>query len=143
MADDPKLKVVSPAATDNSTDEAPMQIPKPGKSKLDLCKSTRGGADMLRLAAVRLCDAGIVPIMLVHDGILFEETDPGKLGHAIEIMRSAGRDVCNGLEIGVDLDQKLEGGARYRDKRQMAQKMWNTIMNTLQKIGALPRKDVA
>jgi hypothetical protein len=40
MVDDPKLKVVFAAATDNSTDEAPMQIPKPSKSKLDLCKST-------------------------------------------------------------------------------------------------------
>ena len=54
-----------------------------------------------------------------------------------------GRDVCNGLEIGVDIDQKLDGGARYRDKRPMAQKMWATIMNTLQTIGALPRREVA
>ena len=102
-----------------------------------------GGATMLQTATVRLCDAGIVPIMLVHDGILFEESDAGKLDHAIEIMRSAGRDVCRGLEIGVDIDQWLEGGARYRDKRPMAIKMWGTIMNTLQAIGALPQKDVA
>ena len=40
------------------------------------------------LAAVRLCDAGIVPIMLVHDGILFEETDREKIEHAKEIMRA-------------------------------------------------------
>ena len=78
------------------------------------------------VGAVRLCDAGIVPIMLIHDGILFEETDREKLDHAIEIMRGAGRDICRGLEIGVDIDQKLEGGARYRDKREMAQKMWAT-----------------
>jgi hypothetical protein len=102
-----------------------------------------GGAEMLRLATMRLCDAGIVPIMLIHDGILFEESDPEKLDHAIEIMRSAGRDVCRGLEIGVDIDQRLEGGARYRDKRPMAVKMWDTIMGTLQAIGALRRKDVA
>jgi hypothetical protein len=31
-----------------------------------------GGAEMLRVAAVRLCDAGIVPCMLIHDGILLE-----------------------------------------------------------------------
>jgi hypothetical protein len=31
-----------------------------------------GGAEMLRLAANRLCDAGLVPSMLVHDGILLE-----------------------------------------------------------------------
>ena len=46
------------------------------------------GAEMLREATVRLCDAGIVPIMLVHDGILFEETDPRKIEQATEIMRA-------------------------------------------------------
>ena len=61
----------------------------------------------------------------------------------MEIMRQAGREVCNGLEIGVDIDQKLVGGARYRDKRPMAQKMWATIMNTLQTIGVLPQREVA
>jgi DNA polymerase I-like protein with 3'-5' exonuclease and polymerase domains len=100
-----------------------------------------GGAEMLRLATVRLCEAGIVPVMLIHDGILFEETDPEKIEFAIEIMLNAGRDVCDGLvEIGVDIDQRLEHGARYRDKRPMAQKMWATIMGTLQAIGALPRR---
>jgi hypothetical protein len=106
------------------------------------CQS--GGAEMLRLAAMRLCDAGIVPIMLIHDGILFEETDRDKIDHAIEIMRGARRDVCGRLvEIGVDVDQLLEGGARYQDKRPVAQKMWSTIMTTLETIGALRRKDVA
>jgi hypothetical protein len=103
-----------------------------------------GGAEMLRLATGRLCEAGIVPIMLIHDGILFEETDPEKVELAIEIMRGAGRDVCDGLiEIGVDIDQRLEHGARYHDKRPMAQKMWATIMNTLHTIGVLPRREVA
>jgi DNA polymerase-1 len=100
-----------------------------------------GGVAMLRRAVIRLCEADIVPIMLIHDGILFEETDPEKLEHAMEIMRAAGRETCNGLEIGVDIDQKLIGGARYRDKRPMAQKMWATIMNVLKEIGAL--SDVA
>jgi hypothetical protein len=102
-----------------------------------------GGAEMLRLATLRLCEADIVPIMLIHDGILFEETDPEKVELAIEIMRGAGRDVCDGFEIGVDIDQRLEHGTRYRDKRPMAQKMWATIMNTLQTIGVLPRREVA
>jgi hypothetical protein len=102
-----------------------------------------GGAEMLRLATMRLCEAGIVPIMLVHDGILFEETEHEKIEHAIEIMRSAGCDTCDGLEIGVDVDQMLENGARYRDKRPMAQQMWATIMHALEAIGALPKKDVA
>jgi len=96
-----------------------------------------GGAAMLRRAVLRLCEADIVPIMLIHDGILFEEANPEKLEHAMEIMRQAAREVCNGLEIGVDIDQKLIGGARYRDKRPMAQRMWATIMNVLKEMGAL------
>ena len=102
-----------------------------------------GGAEMLRLATMRLCEAGIVPIMLIHDGILFEETDSEKIAEAAEIMRAAGRAVCEGFEIGVDLDQRLEHGARYRDKRPMAQKMWATIMDILRVIGALSQRDLA
>jgi hypothetical protein len=97
-----------------------------------------GGAEMLRLAANRLCDADLVPSMLVHDGILFELENEGQVQHAIEIMRAAGTEVCGGLEIGVDVDQKLMGGARYRDKRPVAKKMWATVTGVLQEIGALP-----
>jgi hypothetical protein len=96
-----------------------------------------GGADMLRLAAWRLCEAGIVPIMLVHDGILLEETNAEKIEHAREIMLAAGRDVCSGFEIGVDIDQMLVGGARYADKRPVAKKMWVSIMDVLQAVGAM------
>ena len=99
-----------------------------------------GGAEMLRLAAWRLCEAGIVPCMLIHDGILFEMTDREQIEHAKEIMRAAGREVCDGLEVGVDTDQLLVGGARYTDKRPMAQKMWATIMSVLIAIGALPKR---
>jgi DNA polymerase I-like protein with 3'-5' exonuclease and polymerase domains len=99
-----------------------------------------GGADMLRLAAVRLCEAGIVPSMLIHDGILFEAENRERIEHAAEIMRAAGRETCDGLEIGVDVDQLLENGARYRDKRPVAVKMWETIMRVLREIGALPAK---
>ena len=76
--------------------------------------------------------------MLVHDGILFELDTDEQVQHAIEIMQKAGTEVCRGLEIGVDEDQKLIGGARYRDKRDVAKKIWATIMNTLVEIGALP-----
>jgi hypothetical protein len=102
-----------------------------------------GGAEMLRLATMRLCDAGIVPIMLIHDGILFEESDPEKIEHAKEIMMGAGRDCCDGLVIGVDTDQMLRGGARYRDKRPVAREMWEAIMDVLRAIGALPGEDAA
>jgi DNA polymerase I len=101
-----------------------------------------GGAEMLRLATVRLCEAGIVPIMLIHDGILFEETDLEKIEHAKEIMRKIGRDVCDGLEIGVDVDQLLQNSARYHDKRPVAQKMWQAIMDVLREIG-VPAEDLA
>jgi hypothetical protein len=105
------------------------------------CQS--GGAEMLRLAAMRLCGAGLVPSMLVHDGILLEVDNKEQIAQAIEIMRGAGRDVCDGLEVGVDIDQLLENGARYVDKRPMAQKMWATIMRTVENIGAIPKRKAA
>jgi hypothetical protein len=111
----------------------------PNQRTLGNFKMQGGGAEMLRWATVQLCEAGIVPCMLIHDGILLEETDREKIEHAREIMLKAGRDVCNGFEIGVDVDQMLVGGARYRDKRPMAQKMWDTIMSVLEAVGALPR----
>jgi hypothetical protein len=102
------------------------------------------GAEMLREGTVRLCDAGIVPIMLVHDGILFEETDPRTIEEAIEIMRAVGYEICDGINIGVDLDWcTLKGGSRYRDKRPVAQKMWATVMEVLVSIGAMPLKDAS
>jgi DNA polymerase I len=112
----------------------------PNKRTLFNFPMQSGGAEMLRLAAWRLCEAGIVPIMLIHDGILFEETDPEKIEHATEIMLQAGRDVCDGLEIGVDVDQRLPGGSRYHDKRPMARKMWNTIMGALDAVGAIRKR---
>jgi DNA polymerase I len=102
-----------------------------------------GGAEMLRLAAWRLCEAGIVPIMLVHDAILLEETSLERIALAKEIMLQAGRDVCDGFEIGVSEDQLLIGGARYHDKRPMARKMWATIMNALRAVGAIPGRQAA
>jgi hypothetical protein len=117
----------------------PLRIStSPNKRTLYNFPMQSNGAEMLRLAAWRLCEAGIVPVMLIHDGILFEVMDREQVEHAKEIMRAAGRDVCDGLEIGVDTDQDLHNGARYRDKRPMAKKMWETMMRTLQKIGALP-----
>ena len=97
---------------------------------------------MLRLAANRLCDAGLVPSMLVHDGILLELDNEEQVEHAKEIMRIAGTEVCDGLEIGVDEDQKLIGGARYRDKRPIAQHMWAVVMGVLHELGAIPEAAV-
>jgi DNA polymerase I len=114
----------------------PLRIAhSPNKRTLFNFPMQSGGAEMLRLAAVRLCEAGIVPIMLIHDGILFEEADPEKIAHAKEIMLQAGREVCAGFEIGVDEDQRLAGGERYRDKREVALKMWKTITDALDAVG--------
>jgi DNA polymerase I len=93
------------------------------------------GAEMLRLAAWRLCEAGIVPNMLIHDGILIEVRNQEQIAQAIDIMKAAGRHVCDGFEIGVDVDQQLEHGARYQDKRPVAQRMWRAIMDVLREIG--------
>jgi len=96
-----------------------------------------GGSEMLRLGTNMLCEADLVPIMLVHDGILLELDNEEQVEHAKEIMQNAGAKVCGGLMIGVDEDQKLIDGKRYRDKRPMAIKMWNVVMNVLRELGAL------
>ena len=96
---------------------------------------------MLREATVRLVDAGIVPVMLIHDGILFQETDPRRIEEAQEIMLAAGRETCNGINVGVDLDwSTMKSGQRYQDKRPMAKKMWAVIMDVLAAIGVPLRK---
>jgi DNA polymerase-1 len=100
------------------------------------------GAEMLRLAAWRLCEVGLVPCMLVHDGILFELDNTEQIEQAKEIMRWAGREVCNGFEIDVDQDQTLIGGARYHDKRPKSIEMWAAIMDTLESIGAISKGSV-
>jgi hypothetical protein len=97
------------------------------------------GAEMLRLSVLDLIAAGLDPSMLIHDGILFEFDDLEQIAAAREIMEKAGPLVC-GFKIDADVDQKLIGGARYHDKREVAQKMWATMMRTLEKIGALPKR---
>ena len=92
----------------------------PNKRTLYNFPMQSGGAEMLRLAANRLREADLTPIMLVHDGILFELDSEEQVRHAAEIMRAAGAEICDGLAIGVDADQKLVNGARYQDKRPLA-----------------------
>jgi DNA polymerase-1 len=109
----------------------------PNKKTLTNFPMQGNGAEMLRLAAMRLCDAGIVPCMLVHDAVLIEADNEEQIAHAVEIMKGAGRDVCDGFEIGVDVE-RMEQGKRYRDKRPVAIRMWEVMMRTLQEIGVLP-----
>jgi hypothetical protein len=121
----------------------PLRIStSPNKRTLYNFPTQANGAEMLRLAGWRLCEAGIVPSMLVHDAILLEVRSEEQIAHAAEIMRQVGRAVCDGFEIGADVDQVLRNGARYRDKRAVAKEMWATIMDVLAAIGAL-KKEVA
>jgi hypothetical protein len=115
----------------------------PNKRTLYNFPMQSGGAEMLRLAAQQLCEVGIVPCMLIHDGILLEAQNEEQITQAIEVMRWAGRQVCNGLEIGVDVDHRLERGARYQDKRSMAKRMWGTIMHALKAAKAVPERGAA
>ena len=79
--------------------------------------------------------------MLIHDGILCEVKSREEIKIIEAVMRESGRLVCNGLEVGVDIDQLLENGARYRDKR--GKKMWDTVMDALRSAGAISEGDVA
>jgi DNA polymerase I len=91
------------------------------------------GAECLRPATTQLCDAALVPSMLVHDAVLLELHDREQVIAAKEIMLAAGRTIC-GVEIRVDGDTTPI--RRYRDKR--GTEMWDTIMFTLQEAGAIP-----
>ena len=99
------------------------------------------GAEMLRLAAMRMCEVGIVPSMLVHDAVLLEADSEEQIAHAVEIMERAGSDVCNGFKIGVDIERMKSG--RFRDKRPAAEKIWATIIRALQDVGALRLGEIA
>lgn len=135
-----RLAVVDAALNARRTESSygwPLRIShSPNQRSLLNFPMQSDGAEMLREATVRLCDAGIVPIMLVHDGILFDEDDPRKIEEAREIMRGVGREICDGIDVGVDLDwSTLKSGQRYCDKRPMAMKMWADIINILRSIG--------
>jgi hypothetical protein len=93
------------------------------------------GAAMLQVATVRLVRAGIVPVMLVHDGILLEiDEDHAQEQEAlaIEIMQAASRDVLGGFQVDADVDQRVLAGQRYVDKRPVSKRMWQTIVDTLE-----------
>ena len=88
----------------------------PNKRTLYNFPMQSGGAEMLRLAANRLCDADLVPIMLVHDGILFELDNEG-----------AGR-----ARHGDHADRRRRGVRRPRDRRRRR--------SEADRRGALPRQ---
>jgi DNA polymerase I len=112
----------------------------PNKRTLYNFPMQSGGASMLRLAATRLCEADLVPNMLVHDGILIEVQDEEHVAQVAEIMRAAGAEVCHGFQVDADVDfDSRKKGQRFIDKRDVAKAMWAVIMDVLREIGALPK----
>jgi DNA polymerase I len=112
----------------------------PNKRTLYNFPMQSGGSSMLRLAATRLCEAGLVPNMLVHDGILIEVRTDEQVDQVVEIMRAAGTEVCHGFEVGADIDfDSRKKGQRFIDKRDVAKAMWKVVMDVLREIGALPK----
>jgi DNA polymerase-1 len=126
---------------ESELDGWPLHIStSPNKRTLFNFPMQSGGAEMLRLAANRLCDAGLIPSMLVHDGILLELRGSEQVEQATEIMRVAGTEACGGLEIGADIDfDQRTSGRRFRDKRDVAKAMWTTVMGVLQDLGAVAK----
>ena len=122
----------------------PMFITEsPNRNTLFNFPMQSGGAVMTRLAAVRLCEAGLVPSMLIHDGILLELSNEEQVEEAKAIMAAAGAEVCDGFEIGVGEEQRLTGGARFCDKRPVAQALWGTMMSVLEDVGAIKKGAMA
>jgi hypothetical protein len=125
-----------------SDDGWPLLITEsPNRNTLYNFPMQANGAVMLRQATVRLCEAGLVPSMLVHDGILFELDNMVQVEQAKAIMAAAGIEVCGGFEIGVGVEQLRERGERFRDKR--GKDMWKTIIDVLKRVGAIEKDDAA
>src|SRR5258708_9702884 len=89
----------------------PLRISaSPNKRTLYNFPMQSNGAEMLRLAAWRLCEAGIVPCMLIHDGLLIEARNMDQVQRAKDIMRTAGREVSTGLDSAATIDQLFHRG---------------------------------
>ncbi len=94
------------------------------------------GAEMLRLAACFVVEAGIEVLALVHDAILISASSD-EIDHAIdvtrEMMRKASLIVLDGFEVRTD-DKKdikiIHWPDRYMDEKRGAE-MWATVMNLI------------
>ena len=61
----------------------PLRIStSPNKRTLYNFPMQSNGAEMLRLAAWRMCESGIIPCMLIHDGLLIEARNMEQVEHA-------------------------------------------------------------
>jgi hypothetical protein len=95
------------------------------------------GAEMMRIAAILMTEAGIRVCAPVHDAFLIEapldELDT-TTEHAKSLMREASRITLGGFELGSDA-KVIRYPERYSDKRGVA--MWGATMKLLDEIEPL------
>lgn len=89
------------------------------------------GAEMLRIACIKLTEARIRVCAPVHDALLIE-APLENLGEAVAttqlLMREASCIVLDGFELGSDV-KEVRYPDRYMDERGL--KMWNTVMSLI------------
>lgn len=89
------------------------------------------GAEMLRLACIRLTEDGVRVCAPVHDALLIEAplgTLDATVAHTQSVMRQASADILDGFELRSDI-KVIHYPDRYMDKKGRA--MWNTVMRLL------------
>ncbi len=89
------------------------------------------GAEMLRLACIRLVNDGIRVCAPVHDAVLIEarlEDLDAAVAHTQAVMREVSAIVLDGFELTSDV-KVVRAPTRYMDPRGIA--MWNTVMRLL------------
>lgn len=89
------------------------------------------GAEMLRLACIRLTADGVRVCAPVHDAILIEaplDVLPDVVAHTQSVMRQASAAVLGGFELGSDARIVCHPD-RYMDERGVG--MWNMVMGEL------------
>lgn len=95
------------------------------------------GAEMMRIAAILMTEAGIRVCAPVHDAFLIEapldQLDP-TIEQAKSLMREASRIVLGSFELGSDA-KVIRYPERYSDKRGVA--MWGATMKLLDEIEPL------
>lgn len=90
-----------------------------------------GGAEMLRLACTKMCEAGIKVCAPVHDAVLISSPAfkiMGEVDRARKIMAEASLDTLRTLELKTDADI-IRYPDRFVDKR--GRKMWERIEKIL------------
>ena len=92
---------------------------------------------MLRIACIKLVDAGIRVCAPVHDALLIEAplSDLDQVvATSQELMKEASQIVLDGFELGSDA-KVIRYPERYMDKR--GTKMWDSVMGLIGQAGCV------